>query len=285
MIKKYLFIFLLCLFITTSAYAGRIVTFFSPAPGGCTSGVNDFSGASSTLYGLYHFESGAVSTDSDGGTGTLSTVGGLPTADGTNYRATDGSYSAYFDESNDALRTDTLLGAGNPLKNATGEHDFSITLWLRFDSMDNFIEYPISKYNATNGERQFGFNITSSSASSVPRITYGYTNSTTGDSFTYVCDDSGYTVLAERWYFVHISFAASTNTFHLRMWDDTASSWAVDETEVTAHAPDWGTADLTLMRRDGGTDRITGNLDELTIWDSVVSDSDANLIRIGCYGN
>ncbi|MGB5686077.1 MAG: hypothetical protein WBM35_09705, partial [Candidatus Electrothrix sp.] len=257
-------------------------------PVGCG---NNFS-ADTDIFGLYNFEPGALAVDLSGNSQTL-TPTNSPVTDAS--RRIVGSGSVGYDTTSDRYhyRTDANLASGHPYKSATGEVDFSETFWMYMDTANSTAQsYIISKYNPVSGGRKFAIAQDTSSGSQTGTnnslfIYHGY-----GDTSYSTNLQSDVELDADKWYFVHHSYHAALNGHKLRIWDQAASQWLYKEPidyeniyyEETENMNS-GTGNFIIgTRGDAESTRFfTGNIDELTIFDRVISDFDANRIMKGIY--
>ena len=236
---------------------------------------NVFSGDSSCK-AVWRFESGALTTDSQS-TNTLTdnnTVG----TDTTNYK--EGGAAASFDSAATEYFsiTDANLSATFPLKTGVTTKKISSCCWFRPDASAS--DYPIvyGRYTASNGYRSFGLNWYE--ANNTLYITLGYNSGNAAELSAYSA------VLTNgRWYHVTVTWQDSDKAYKIRIWDDYNSTFLADITGNFTNAWDPGTsADFTIGARNLGSKPMKAVLDELVIFDRVLTESESDSIKNGTFG-
>lgn len=237
---------------------------------------NNFSGDSNCV-AVYRFESGALTADSKG-TNTLTNYNAV-TANTTTYR--EGSAAANFvHASSQAFYVaDSNLASGFPLKNGDSSKLISVTAWVRFATVDgtNTIftkggdpgaySLMLQGIGWANWELSFGYN----SGSSRQTLTLGQNR------------------IANKWYHVGVVVDGVNKTYHLRIKNVTDNSTPEDfagsfDNDLNVEAgqfsigayDSYGTLALGFMS--------DGQMDEMTVWNKLLSSSDIDSIRDGTYG-
>jgi hypothetical protein len=246
---------------------------------------NDFSG-DSNCQALYNFESGAMSTDSSGNSETLTWVAG-PNTDTTNYK--QGSASADLESGSNhyAYRADGNLNANFPGKGGTAKTTFSVCCWVRIES------YPIDgnpdwatrticgKTRNVSSERSWYVALNRETDESPWRwIGYiGYNGGASEEPWAY--DHQWQTGI---WYHVGYTYDGSTKAWKIRVWDDNAGSLVGEGSGTTTNTMSPDTANFEVGKTESGvTLEMDGNLDELVIFDDVLTSAEIDAIRMGQY--
>jgi hypothetical protein len=91
------------------------------------------------------------------------------------------------------------------------------------------------------------------------------------------------TITTGRWYFFAVCIQGDyRKRLHYRVWDDTAgdwtSGWSALANEMNIEDGDYGVGAL-----GAGTSPHDGEIDELTLWDSFLSDADIDAIKAGTF--
>ena len=235
---------------------------------------NNFSD-DSNCKALWKFENGALGTDSKG-TNTL-TVSGVD-ADTSDYK--EGSCSAEFVRINSdyAYITDANLDAGYPLKNGDSNKKISVCFWFKCPSDPDEAGYIYSKYDTVNNKRTFAI----SADWSVNRVIVwiGYNSGASGESIGHASS-----ITTDRWYHVGVTYQDSDKSYRIRIWDDTAQAiLGSDATGNTTNNINIEDATTAIGHRNDGARVFGGNLDELVVFDDILSTDEIDAIRAGTYG-
>ena len=214
---------------------------------------------------LWKFESGALVTDSIG-TNTLTNYG--VAEDAVNFK--EGACAADFElaDSDYMLRADADLSAGFPLKNAAGNLQYSFAFWIKFESI-TAITSIITKGSFARG---MTLDITADGV-----LTLTHYASTVWNIATLVTG---------RWYHIGVSSDTAAKTAMARIWDDTAGSGATYTNTFSATLADTSSIDFIIGTYYNRLSRFfDGLIDELVVFNSVLTAADFDLIRAGIYGN
>lgn len=234
---------------------------------------NDFSD-DSNCKALWRFEDGALTADSKG-SNTLS-IGNTPTADTSIYK--EGSASVEIEELDYFSINDADLDAGFPLKSGDTNKKISICFWVRINELpvDNELRmcYRKSTTNkvsflvyALNDEVKTAF---------VLQITED------GSSPIMLKHDSG--IAINKWYHVAYTYDVSDESYRIRVWDDTAGAiLGVDKTGSGIGDIFVGDA-FCVIGYPTASNTMFGNLDEMVIFDDVLTVEEIDQIRAGTYG-
>lgn len=236
---------------------------------------NDFSGDADCI-GLWKMEDGALTVDTIG-TNTL-TSGGGESANTTTKKEGNASLDV-TSGSNDYLSiTDASLDSGFPGKSGEANGTLSICFWIRFDSIPPAYGQIVGKYLLSGNKRS-------------------YTIGTDGDAFSWFWGTAGggsvnwythaSTISTGVWYHVGVTCDDVALTYRIRIWDDDAGAiFGVDKTGSIVNA--MNIEDAPFFIGDGadfgGAYQIDGLIDEVVIFDDVLSTSEIDQIRAGTYG-
>jgi hypothetical protein len=234
---------------------------------------NNFSGDPNCLY-EWRFENGALTTDSIGGQ-TL-TAQGDPSADLVNYM--EGAGSVALDGDDDYYRLDADLDANFPCKNGTSNNVVTVCAWWKNTVTNGGMVF--GKYSASDNRRCFAAQVSDNGADAHKVVLYwGYSNGAA--AYGYVID--------------HVT--STTDWVFLKaVWDDpnnVCSGWLWDEADSSITTVSGAPANALNIEdsnwyigKIGGTSPyyFTGNIDDVIIFNRVVSDADALKIKNGTYG-
>lgn len=237
---------------------------------------NDFSGDSSCK-ALWRFENGALIADSKGGnTLTDNNTVGTDTGD-----FKEGSACADLERTNNEhfSITDANLDSGFPLKNGDTVKKISVCFWIKIEAISQ-TQYLFSKSDGVTNKRSFGVNLDSTRHI---RVLNGWNG---GLSFTLIPHSSS--LVIGQWYHVGITHDGVAKTGLIRIWDDNASailgtdkviSWP-NNTNVEDAPVNIGT-----VNSGSSTFAFDGKLDEMPVFDRVLSASEIDEIRSGTFGD
>lgn len=219
---------------------------------------------------VYNFENNA--NDSKG-SADLTGVN-TPTYDSNDYK--QGSYSADFEHNSGEYFycNDGDLPSNFPGKSGQSDSDFSVTAWIKAESWPDTYGRIIIKYDHTSNERSWNLHYYTDGDL---KIFLGHNG---GASYEEICRTSN-TLSTGVWYFIHMTHTASTKGWTLRTWNANTSSWTNEESDTATNAM---SPDSAAFQIGGFTDRyFDGKIDEVVIWDRVLSNDDAADVRDGIY--
>src|SRR4030042_3740043 len=217
---------------------------------------------------LWRLESGALTADSKGGN-TLINSG--VDEDLVNFR--EGACSGLFVRANtdDLSIDDADLDSGFPLKSTESNLTFSICLWRR--------PLTISVYEAliykstTTPNMSFIIYLTNTC-----QIEVWISNN--GTSWNYCTHASA--ISTNVWYHVCFTRDNADGSYRIRIWDDTNQEiLGVDKTG-TVVAPIMKNTEFRLSIASSSA--LNGNLDEVVVFNDVLSVAEIDAIRAGTYG-
>ena len=225
--------------------------------------IHEVSGGSpscpSNLSAYYRFESGALTTDSEG-SNTL-TNSGTVTANTSEYK--EGSASADFERSSNQYlyRTDANLDSGFPLKSGESNENMTVCCWVKIEagSQDMTIA---SKYNSTYNTRSWRIEIASGDDKVYFRTGYNSGNN------NQVSSGHASTLSTETWYGVAVTLD-SDNNYRIRLYNSSAVHLGTDITDTFSNDVSITAADLFVGGSGAGaspTNYFDGEIDKLCIY-------------------
>jgi hypothetical protein len=233
---------------------------------------NDFSGDPNCV-ALWKFDNNAL--DSKGGN-DLTPVNS-PAYDSGDKK--EGTHCIDLEDSSNQYCTiaDAALDAGFPGKNGTSEQSFCICAWIKAESFPTTNTGIITKYVWTGDARSYALIVDTSGNL---HFWLGYNG---GISVTILTFDTA--LSTGKWYHIALSYDSSDNGMKIRVWDGDAGALLDSNKEGTAGgdmSPD--TAPLEVGRVNESTSWcFDGKIDEVVIFDKVLSDNDIDSIRAGTY--
>lgn len=228
---------------------------------------NDFS-TDSRCKALWRFENNL--NDGKGGNHLtdVNTVGFTST------NKKEGTYAADFEKDNSeyGYRTDSDLDSGFPLKSGDSAKKITVCCWIKPESY----QYPghiIAKYDTTGNRRSFAL------------VRYGGTihvyNGYNGGASQETLDTSYFAYNGE-WYHLGVSFDGVNKSCLVRIFRASNSTTATYRFSL-ANETNVEDADVTVGSRHGGGDYYDGLLDELVVFNDLLSVMEIDAIRAGVY--
>lgn len=238
---------------------------------------NDFTDAYG-LQALYRCENGALTTDSSGNGNDLTNSG--VAVDTVNYHEGAASGDWELDDADIMYRADAYLSADFPLKAGTANYDFTITGWLRPESLSvSYVRTPWSK-NKTQWNNGHDIWITSDDFRLWLQLTIQGRVANSSGSLT---------ISTGQWYFFACSYDSSTGTIRAYLYDLSATSVIQDQSS-TFDPSTYGYPSLAAAGNwnHGGTNLTftlpwDGNMDEITVWNRPLTTAEIEAIRDGTY--
>ena len=240
---------------------------------------NNFSGDSSCK-ALWRFESGALTTDSIGGN-TLGNALIVADTDAGDYK--EGSASAYSAGSTSGYQlyiADADLDAGFPLKNGVTTKKVTVTFWTKLENKDAASWQGFFTKNLA-GTRSLAIMLNSSSDE--PVIAIGYDG---GASATQIAWPTA--VSNDVWYFVAVTVQqnGANIDYTFQVWDDTAGTNLGGDATISSSiaSETWNIEDSSLfLLNNSNSIGLTGWMDEVVVFDRVLSQEEIDEIRAGTY--
>ena len=247
----------------------------APGGGGGSGGApplgNDFS-ADSHVVALYNFESGGLVTDSIGGN-ALSEYGSMAVSTSD---CRQGLACALLDGSSWLERPDDQLSSNFPFKLGTSNDDFSVSLWLQPTELASQ-QVLVAKCNWSNGNYRSWAVALSTSGELLLWKAYNSSASYETAQFSVPCE-------LGVWYHAVVSYTESTRECRIRVWDD-ANQQLLGTDHVTqfVNATSYVGVPFSIGAEWQGSTAFHGKLDEVVIFDRVLSVGESDEIRQGAY--
>jgi len=227
----------------------------------------------------WRMESGAITTDSSGEDNTLTNNNSTPSS----ATCKEGSASANFDGIDQSLSiADASLSTDFPLKSGDATKDISLCFWIRFDALPETSQEADlwCKYDDTGDNRSLAVAAYNSAGTTKFYGFFGYNN---GESVDAVLFDAA--ISAETWYHVTVTHEGSTRDYRIRIWDDTAQEQlAADKTGSLTNELSVRSAGVSIgCRSDGESFPLDGLIDDVLVFDDVLTVSEIDQIRAQTY--
>jgi len=237
---------------------------------------------------VYYMENGALTTDSKG-SNTLTAVQS-PDSNTVDYMQGAGSVDLEYSDGDCFYRADADLSADFPLKNGTTNYTMSFTCWIKLESKSSASTTMLWAKNNPYWGRP-GCELHLAQTNGMPTISCEInptgTLTVSWNGLTYPSVDN--------WYFVGMSLEVNgTNhyTGWIYVWDDTNSQLLGAQSFKTSSSASTGPPKLnTDPFVIGAVARSTygnfhdGLMDEVTIWNRVLTEDEFDLIRGGTFGS
>jgi len=217
---------------------------------------------------LWRFENGL--NDSRGGNHLIDVNGvGFDPAE-----KKEGSYAGVFEKANSeyAYRADADLDPGFPFKNGDTARKISVCGWLRPWSYA-YPGYIFAKFDTTGNRRSFAL----TRYGAYIRVYSGYNGGASSEYF-----ETNLFMSNSEWYHLGVTFDGLNKAGTVRLFranNGTTYSWPF----TFNNEPYIGTADVTVGSRHGGGDFFNGHLDELVVFNDLISINEIDAIRSGTY--
>jgi hypothetical protein len=243
---------------------------------------NNFSG-DPHCKALWRFENGALTADSIG-TNTLTAVNS-PVADTANYK--EGSASVDL-ESGSAQRfyiLDADLNAGFPLKSGDTTKNISVACWIRIESTREDNNAIFSKHDYGANKRSFAIHVYGASTRKI-LLLLGYNSGASYEALLHATDLSLGT-----WYHVSVSYQNSDKAWAIRVRDASGNTVGTDATgTATLDANKLFVANVSagvgcVFNNGSATNLFDGLIDELVVFDDILTAEEATQIAQGTYGS
>jgi hypothetical protein len=220
---------------------------------------------------VWRFESGKLVVDSLR-TNTLSHKG--VTAEATDFR--EGKAAADFeaDESDYMSITDANLINAFPHKSNKNNDKFSVSFWVKFESLPAQRESQYLYAKSAAGKHSFSIHTYNSLGTTRLQVSHGYNN---GQSSQTTYHDSP--LVANVWYHVCVTYDYSTRKVHIRIWDNTAKAiLGTDLVKMFSQNMSFTNAPVTI----GGS--MDGLIDEMVVFNDILTVAEMDKIRQATYG-
>jgi hypothetical protein len=186
----------------------------------------------------------------------------------------EGSYAADFEKDNSeyAYRPDANLDAGFPFKNGDAAKKIAVCFWIKPESYQ-YPGYIFAKFDTAGNRRSFAV----ARYGARIRVYSGYNGGASNEYF-----EADLFMSNNEWYHIGVSFDGLNKAGVIRLFrasNETTYSWPFNFVNET-HVAD---ADLTAASRHGGGNYYDGLLDELVVFNDLISVEEIDAIRRGEY--
>ena len=240
---------------------------------------NDFS-SDPNCKALWNFEGLADGVWLQDSIGTNTLVSDQAEVDTVKYKT--GIASLYLDDQSSGLyQLDTNLDSRFPLRSDDAVKKFSICFWVRFDLFNINDNVIFAKWD-TQYARTIALVFLSPGD---PYQLCGYLGYEGGASFETMSLHSGELETAV-WYHVGFTYDDSDKSYRVRCWDSNdVQLLAADVTgNTTNNINVEAGADWCLGRMNSTPNSFTGNMDEVVVFDRILTADEIDEIRAGTFG-
>ncbi len=254
------------------AYSGvrLVATYGIPGKG------NDFT-TDPHCVALWKFENNALVFDSIGSNDLENNGASVETGD---FKEGAGCADFKVGQSDWMSIDDADLSAKFPTKNGGGSVKMSLCFWMKPRSFP-FGTTMISKYLMLTDDRSWRVFMRAAGSDGYLKIAFGKAG---GDNFDeYKFDAPEQQFPRDRWYHVAFTYKEADRSFHVRMWDDTAGIVLIDHVGVTESRMAVTDAPLILGGIPLRSEFYDGLLDEVVVFDDILTTAQIDQIRQGNY--
>lgn len=248
-------------------------------------GANDFSGDATVqlLLTFEDYDTGQDATDTSGKGNTLDNqpFGGFPAQDLVNVK--EGSIACKdLSTIGRFLLADGSLSADFPGKNGNTTLSWSCCFWAYpTDVTTTSVGFVTSK-SSSSGRESWACNWTDPiGGANEPYWTlrHGYNGGASQQDLTHTAVIVG----VNKWYHVGMTYAESDDGYRVRVWDEDATTVS-ETTGTTAGAMSPDTADFSVFAWGPGSFHFLGTVDEIVLWNRVLSAAEIDQVRQGTFG-
>jgi len=233
---------------------------------------------------VWNLEPGALTADSIG-TNTLSTDGSVIESNTVDFVQGDGAGQWMVSNKPTMFIADDDLDADFPLKRNGMNRNISVCFWVKFDDLSQSKHVLWAKFGDTRSQRSLMIYAARVAGRYHLRVAKGYFWGTGQETVT----EGNVGLETDRWYHVAVTWNNTSKTANLTLWDDsvlteyTESAVMTYTISVTDAHVELGTYDGTDGTPDGPS-ALRGTLDEVAVFNDVLTDNEIELIRQGTYG-
>jgi len=232
---------------------------------------------------LYRFESGALTVDSKDAN-DLTASASPPTENTTDFW--EGACAADFElgSSQHYRRNNVGLSSNFPFKSGTTNKIHTVLMAFRSESNLSVGEnrYLICKADAGNGTVSWG--LLWQNVGGVVRLAYVHGYSGGGSWETIVLFT--FTPVLDRWYHLAFSYDDATKAWYAKIWDDITET-AQENSGTTVNNIALTAAPFLIACIHSNTNPVffwDGEIDEVLIFDKVLTENEIDRVRQGLYG-
>lgn len=233
---------------------------------------------------LWNLEPGQLTVDSIGAN-TLTTGGSRIESNTVDFAQGVGS-GQWISANNPTMYIkDVDLSADFPLKSGGTNKNISVCFWVKFDSLSKPSHMLWAKHSYTNMKRSFAVYAVQVSGRYHLRVAKGYSWGSMMETVT----EANTSLEAGRWYHVAVTWDESRKELKTTLWDDMTST-LYTEAALLAYGISLTDAHVELGTYDGtdgspdANSRLNGSLDEVVVFNDVLTAAEIDRIRQGTYG-
>ncbi len=233
---------------------------------------------------LWNLEPGELTVDSIGGN-TLSTGGSTVESNTLDFMQGAGSGQWIASNKPTMYITDAGLDADFPLKSNGTNNNISVCFWVKFDELSKPAHVLWAKHADTGMKKSLLIYAVQVSGRYHLRVAKGYNWGSSQETLT----ETNVGLVAGRWYHVAVSWDNTRKEMSTTLWDDMTST-EYTEFKLMAYAISPTDAHVELGTYDGtdgapdGNSVLRGSLDEVVVFNDVLTDGEIEKIRQGTYG-
>jgi hypothetical protein len=227
---------------------------------------------------VYHFESGALTTDSKGSV-NLTASATAPVVNTVDYKVGSGCAEFNYRDNSYYLVTDANIPATWPMKSGFKHHDWTVCCWVKGFDHGSTARSIWSKFLSTGSAYSANLQVSSTSRTFKIALGYGTTNNTTLDTLI--------AFLPNEWYHISVSVSLGTipygSTCIVRIYRATTGTVEVFQS-VSLGTGLEGAADFRVgTNHSAPTENWNGLIDELVVFRRSLTIEECDAIRSGTY--
>jgi len=171
---------------------------------------------------------------------------------------------------------DASLNADFPFKNGSSNQKLSVCFWA-YPSAINAYNFAVTKWYGGVAKRCWGCGL--SSATKAWELWIGYN----GGASSEIKGLAACTVAVDKWYHVAMTYDQDTKAYHIRVWDQTATT-VYDVSGTTTNAINIEDAGFAVSGNEDGANYFRGVLDEVAVFNDILTTDEIDEIRNQTFG-
>jgi hypothetical protein len=267
------------------------ITIFTHTPEATVVITNDFSGSEVVSWYKMDTYAGDLFADSKGSnpvTAARSGIGGYITQDTTNTIAPGLNASLDFDNApstNSAFGTIAYGDQGTPIPGSIGvDTTFSVVGWFRYGQAQGRLEPIISRWNQDSAARCWDVDITTGAGTSLPSLRFLLRDNGGGGAEANYQITSSDTINAGDWYHFNATYDSATLTATLRIVNSNSTTvFSGNVTLPNGLKLTNQSMQIANLNQEGDIYCFDGNLQEIVIFNKVITDAEQDKIVVGTY--
>lgn len=170
------------------------------------------------------------------------------------------------------------LSSNFPGKSGTTNRTFSVCAWVRPSSVTASYSYIASKWYAGGWARCWSVLLVKDGVNCRPEISIGYSGGSMVESFM----DANTALVPFTWYHIGATYDGTTKAWRIRVWKETGPT--LTESHGTgAQTMNVESSYFSIFGRQDGTSCLNGYLDEVVVFNDVLTAAEIDQIRQGTY--